>query len=394
MKLRYLLVVLALSFFPITTQAASYDLRIPSNGLRLTNTSILTGQTVKIYATIENIGSDDIEATAICKDGSTVIGMKSLSAKYNGVAEEIWFNWTPTSAGNHEINLNIILDGNLQDETPSNNSAAISVYVDSDSDGDGLGNSVDPDDDNDGVPDTQDQFPNDPNMNKDTDHDGIDDSIDSDDDNDGLYDWDEKTKGSNPQKYDTDGDGVGDKEDAFPLNPNRSKPEPVTAPTSSGGKNQTTPAQTTSDGIQNTTGGGTVDHITGRVLGESDEAPTPTANTTSGADDLAAATALLNAANVNSSSSSPGTNVQGRILGETDEATATQAMATDTLNAPWIALNQRLPKDTVHPIQDTISFWNITNLLWGLAILFALLAFIFFFLARKRKKEQTDESNE
>jgi len=109
-------------------------------------------------------------------------------------------------------------------------SASITFFVDRDNDGDGTGDKVDPDDDNDGVPDTKDQFPTDPKKSKDTDGDGIDDSEDSDDDNDGLYDFQEQSVGTNPLKFDTDGDGVGDKDDAFPLDPNRSAPDPVAPP--------------------------------------------------------------------------------------------------------------------------------------------------------------------
>lgn len=66
-----------------------------------------------------------------------------------------------------------------------------------DTDKDGIGNNADPDDDNDGVPDVVDAFPLDPSETVDTDQDGVGNNADDDD----------------------DGDGVVDAEDDFPLDP-------------------------------------------------------------------------------------------------------------------------------------------------------------------------------
>ncbi|MDM8548892.1 carboxypeptidase regulatory-like domain-containing protein [Desulfobacterales bacterium HSG2] len=111
-----------------------------------------------------------------------------------------------------------------------------------------------PDSDNDGVADTEDAFPNDPNEQVDTDGDGTGNNADTDDDNDGMPDAWEVEYGLNPladdasedkdgddfsnlKEYeqntdptdpddpgaapaDFDGDGVADTEDAFPNNPN------------------------------------------------------------------------------------------------------------------------------------------------------------------------------
>ena len=57
-----------------------------------------------------------------------------------------------------------------------------------DRDGDGIPDNIDPDDDNDGVNDTDDAFPRDPNETLDTDGDGIGNNADTDDDGDGVPD--------------------------------------------------------------------------------------------------------------------------------------------------------------------------------------------------------------
>jgi len=91
------------------------------------------------------------------------------------------------------------------------------------------------DSDMDGVPDVQDQFPNDPAESVDTDGDGIGDNADTDDDGDGVPDVRDAFSLDPDESVDTDRDGVGnnadtdddgdgtpDAEDAFPLDPSRS----------------------------------------------------------------------------------------------------------------------------------------------------------------------------
>jgi hypothetical protein len=91
-----------------------------------------------------------------------------------------------------------------------------------DTDGDGTPDFADNDDDNDGVPDDEDNCPTVKNPSQaDFDGDGIGDVCDPDDDNDGQSDEDEIEAGSDPKdpdskSEDTDGDGVPDSEDTFP----------------------------------------------------------------------------------------------------------------------------------------------------------------------------------
>lgn len=79
----------------------------------------------------------------------------------------------------------------------------------------------DTDSDNDGIPDDQDNCPDDHNPDQaDFDGDGKGDVCDDDDDNDGVPD-DQDAFPYDPNEWqDSDGDGVGDNQDAFPNNPN------------------------------------------------------------------------------------------------------------------------------------------------------------------------------
>ncbi|MFZ6014965.1 MAG: CARDB domain-containing protein [Patescibacteria group bacterium] len=345
MKIKYILLAVAFALMPLTARAVDYDLGIPAGGFNATSYSVLIGEKVKLYVTINNIGGVDTEATAVFKDGASLIGMKSISAKASGANEEVWVSWLPEVKGNHEISVNVILDGDITDANSGNNYATLSIFVDGDNDGDGIGDSQDPDDDNDGVPDDQDDYPLDPAKSHDTDGDGQDDSEDSDDDNDGIYDWDEASGGTSPTKYDTDGDGYGDKQDAYPTDPNRWIQE--TAPE---------PAQ----------------EDAGRVLGAEDEI-TPSAD--------------------NESASAPtggsgDVDENGRVLGIEDEATSTEIAEIETNKAFDKTITHEFPGNVNSETAQNMLWWYI---LWGIAALSAILAILFFILARKRKKEDEED---
>ena len=109
-----------------------------------------------------------------------------------------------------------------------------------DTDNDGICDPIDMDDDGDGVDDSDDDFPLDPNEQTDTDNDGVGNNADEDDDGDGWSDADEQTCGSNPTDAsstpadndwdgicdtmddDDDDDGVLDVDDAFPFDASES----------------------------------------------------------------------------------------------------------------------------------------------------------------------------
>ena len=101
-----------------------------------------------------------------------------------------------------------------------------------DTDGDGVGDNADTDDDGDGRDDANDAFPLDPGEWVDTDGDGVGNNADPDDDGDGREDADDAFPLDPDEWVDTDGDGVGnnadtdddgdgreDGDDAFPLDP-------------------------------------------------------------------------------------------------------------------------------------------------------------------------------
>ncbi len=78
---------------------------------------------------------------------------------------------------------------------------------------------VGPDSDGDGVLDSSDAFPQDPNEFEDTDGDGIGNNADTDDDGDGTADNSDAFPLDDTETADSDSDGIGDNSDKFPSNP-------------------------------------------------------------------------------------------------------------------------------------------------------------------------------
>ncbi len=233
MKKRALLFIFAGMLLATPSWAALYDLQLSSEDIVLQPRYPIAKQPVRIYATVQNLGERDTEATIEFFDGERKIGSKFVSVRTGGRPDEVWLEWTPMSEGDHLLRVRLVSDSDTPDEDLSNGTATFEVYADRDTDEDTYPDRVDQDDDNDGTLDVNDQFPLDPRRQKDTDNDGIDDKEDNDIDNDGLTNAQEREVGTDPLRRDTDGDGVGDKDDVYPLDRTRSArevPKPVVTP--------------------------------------------------------------------------------------------------------------------------------------------------------------------
>lgn len=182
-------------FFPFDTGASACDLVIAPGSLVVAQASVMLGQRVKIYVTLDGVCGDDIEGAATFFEQGSAIGSKPFSIRSSGKSEEVWMSWIPSKEGSREIRVDAV--GSTDNPPLSlNRSASIGVIVD-----------------------------------RDTDSDGIPDRIDTDRDNDGLSDEEEAKIKTDPLRMDTDQDGMDDKRDAFPLDPDRTKlPSPPLPP--------------------------------------------------------------------------------------------------------------------------------------------------------------------
>jgi len=239
--LKYLL-ILFLFVIPGITLAADYDLSVQSSDISFSENLLIAGSTVRIYATVHNVGTQDMRGYITFFQGNAVVDDSQVLAIRPGNSADAWVDFTVPSS---EFNILARIQGTSPADQNSDNDQALTALIrpDIDTDGDGIANAIDPDDDNDGLTDIQEKtkgtdpllsdtdgdgssdkvdiFPLNKDEYLDSDNDGIGNNADPDDDNDGLTDIEEDINGTDPLKADTDGDGVNDKEDNYPLDSNR-----------------------------------------------------------------------------------------------------------------------------------------------------------------------------
>ncbi|MFW0862426.1 MAG: hypothetical protein ACKKL6_02465 [Candidatus Komeilibacteria bacterium] len=240
-SLKYI-IILILFVIPGITLAADYDLSVQSSDISFSENLLIAGSTVRIYATVHNVGTQDMRGYITFFQGNVVVDDSQVLAIRPGNSADAWVDFTVPSS---EFNILARIQGTSPADQNADNDQALTSLIrpDIDTDGDGIANAIDPDDDNDGLTDIQektkgtdpllsdtdgdgssdklDLFPLNKDEYLDSDNDGIGNNADPDDDNDGLTDIEEDINGTDPLKADTDGDGVNDKEDNYPLDSSR-----------------------------------------------------------------------------------------------------------------------------------------------------------------------------
>ncbi len=197
----FLLSCALLGFGPASTLAASFDASLTSDDISLAKGQFPTErQPIRLYATLTNAGTEDIEGLVRFFEDDRFIGGKVFSLRSGTRPEDAWVLWTPSSPGEHTIRVEIVNDAEFPDATPGNNRASAAFVVHQDLDKDGLGDEHDPDIDGDSISNTE-----------------------------------ETRLGTNYRKTDTDEDGTPDNQDAYPLDPTRQRvvappPQPIIVP--------------------------------------------------------------------------------------------------------------------------------------------------------------------
>lgn len=237
-KTLFLLTLVMLFALPLPARAAAADLSIDQGSITFSTTTFYSGNEIRIYARIRNIGEVDMTATVIFYQGSMVIGStQPVSLRAGGAPEEVFVDFT---VPNGSFNIRAIVSGaNPVDENSLNNEATTVLFTPVQ------------DDDRDGVEDDVDNCPNEENANQaDGDGDGQGDACDTDDDNDGLSDTAEVIAQTDPADTDTDDDGMIDGEDSAPATayvaPVSEPKQAATSPNPSvtGGEPEATPPAT------------------------------------------------------------------------------------------------------------------------------------------------------
>ncbi len=185
--------------------------------ITFSKSSFIVGDTVRVYATIRNVGDMDVTGTVSFYIGSAQIGGgHEISMPKNGQKEEVFTDFTvPEGAFNIRA---VISNTNPVDANTANDDVLTGL--------------IEPiaDTDRDGIPDSMDNCPNDKNEDqRNLDQDAQGNVCDSDMDGDGLSNTVEQERGTDPLNADTDGDGLSDKDDPRPLGEPLVVPAPETS---------------------------------------------------------------------------------------------------------------------------------------------------------------------
>ncbi|MBT3689908.1 hypothetical protein HOE31_01530 [bacterium] len=246
---KYILIALFLFFvIPLTASAIEYDLQIIPGDIYFSEDILIAGDSVRIYASVRNVGTEDIVGYVSFFQGIELIGNSQPVSVLPSRVDDVFVDFVVPDVASFNVVARVQGTEPVDQNNSNNETQTALLYPEHDFDGDGIVDSQDNDDDNDGLLDTQenqnqcpyildadsdndgyndstDKFPCDSSEWLDTDNDGIGNNSDNDDDNDGLSDSQEQNLGTDPLRSDTDGDGVNDAQDAYPLDSSRSQEE-------------------------------------------------------------------------------------------------------------------------------------------------------------------------
>jgi hypothetical protein len=209
------IILIVFFLLPMGVHAAA-DLQIDSADIRFSEDQLISGDEVRIYATVHNVGDIDVSGYVSFYQGATLIGNPVvISLLADGSPEEVYVDFVVPSS---KFNILALIQGTDPDDMNTDNNSGLTPVI-----------VPIQDDDRDGVANHEDNCPSVSNTSQtNSDEDAEGDACDSDDDNDGLSDEVEEELHTSPTSSDTDGDGVLDQDDAYPTDPDKTVQEEST----------------------------------------------------------------------------------------------------------------------------------------------------------------------
>ncbi len=96
-----------------------FDAAISEGSVSFSPANFFAGETVRVYANIINLGTNDITGGVSFFQGAGALGAPSFfSLKANGANEDVWIDWTPIEG---TYNIMVKIETNTTDQNPSNN---------------------------------------------------------------------------------------------------------------------------------------------------------------------------------------------------------------------------------------------------------------------------------
>ncbi len=206
--MKYVLLMLALLVFPLGVFARA-DLQILQSDIRFSKTTLIAGDLVRLYATVHNVGDEDVSGYVSFYQGAILVGSSQvISLLANGNPEEVYVDFVVPSGA---FNIQAKIEGTEPADVASENDVTVSPLYEPVMD-----------DDRDGIPNGSDNCSTVVNADQaNTDADAQGDACDQDDDNDGVSDSVETETGTDATRADSDGDGADDRMDVYPKDANR-----------------------------------------------------------------------------------------------------------------------------------------------------------------------------
>lgn len=138
LKIGWLIAFVLTLLLPRLSLAANVDLAISPSNITFSDSNLVEGKSVRIYASIRNLGDTDATAYVIFYQGANLIGRSQIiSVLADGAMDDVFVDFKPPAGS---FNIRAVIQGAApEDSNTANNEALTPLYsAAADTDGDGV----------------------------------------------------------------------------------------------------------------------------------------------------------------------------------------------------------------------------------------------------------------